>query len=131
MPRTIQEISILLFEQTVYIQIEKDLLKLLHVQSGSTATVQGAFSNPRLAIAHFKVAEQALKKGIDEVYPKSFFRVSPVVIMHQTVNCDGGLCEIEDRILREAALSCGARQVYIWQGQPLTMGQLENKVYKN
>lgn len=120
----------MLFEQTIYIQVEKDLLKFLHVQSGRTAAVQGAISNSRLAIAHFKIAEQTIKKGIDEVYPKTFFRTSPVVVMHQTFNCEGGLCEIEDRILREAGLSCGARQVYVWQGPPLSLGQLESKVFK-
>ncbi|AUI68577.1 hypothetical protein [Beggiatoa leptomitoformis] len=117
-------------EQTIYIQIEKDLFRFLHVQSGRTAKIQGFFSNQRLAIAHFIVAEKALKQGIYEVYPKSFFRLSPIIIMHQIFNSEGGLCEIEERILREAALSAGARQVFIWQGQPLSSSQLENKVYK-
>ena len=117
-------------EQTIYIQIEKDLFKFLHVQSGRNTKIQGAFSNQRLAIAHFMVAAEALKKGAYEVYPKSFFRVLPVIIMHQIFNSEGGLCEIEERILREAALSAGTKQVFIWQGQPLSSSQLENKVYK-
>jgi rod shape-determining protein MreB len=117
-------------EQTIYIQIEKDLFKFLHVQSGRTSKIQGTFSNQRLAIAHFIVAAEALKKGALEVYPKSFFRVPPVIVMHQIFNSEGGLCEIEDRILREAALSAGAKQVFIWQGQPLSSSQLESKVYK-
>lgn len=118
------------FEQTIYIQIEKDLFKFLHVQSGRIIKTQGAFSNQRLAIAHFMIAAEALKKGVYEVYPKSFFRVPPVIIMHQIFNSEGGLCEIEERILREAAFSSGAKQVFIWEGQPLSASQLENKVYK-
>jgi Actin-like ATPase involved in cell morphogenesis len=117
-------------EQTIYIQIEKDLFKILHVQSGRTSKIQGAFSNQRLAIAHFIVAAEALKKGVFDVYPKSFLRIPPVIVMHQIFNSEGGLCEIEDRILREAALSAGAKQVFIWQGQPLSSSQLESKVYK-
>ncbi len=117
-------------EQTIYIQIEKDLFKFLHVQSGRTAKTQGSYSNQRLAIAHFMVAAEALKKGVYEVYPKSFFRAQPVIVMHQVFNSEGGLCEIEERILREAALSAGTRQVFIWQGSPLSSSQLENKAYK-
>ena len=68
-------------EQTIYIQIEKDLFKILHVQSGRTSKIQGTFSNQRLAIAHFKVAAEALKKGVFDVYPKSFLRILPVIVM--------------------------------------------------
>lgn len=64
-----------------------------------------------------------------EVYPKSFFRSNPIVVIHQIYNSEGGLCEIEDRILREAALGAGARQVFVWQGMPLTSTQLQNKEY--
>lgn len=117
--------------QTIYIQIEKDVFKFLHVQSGRTTTVGGAFSNPRLAIAHFNVAAAAARKGVYEVYPKSLFRIAPVIVIHQIYNSEGGLCEIEDRILRELALSAGARQVFVWQGQSLSLSQLENEVYKH
>lgn len=117
-------------DQTIYIQIEKDLFKFLHVQSDRVAKIQGSYSNQRLAIAHFMTAAEALKKGVYEVYPKSFFRVKPVIVMHQIFNSEGGLCEIEERILREAALSAGTKQVFIWQGQPLSSSQLKSKVYK-
>ena len=117
-------------EQTIYIQIEKDVFKFLHVQSGRSTIIRGSFSNQRLAIAHFMVAAEALKKGAYEVYPKSFFRASPVIVMHQIFNSEGGLCEIEERILREAALSAGTKQVFLWQGEPLSSSQLESKLYK-
>jgi rod shape-determining protein MreB len=51
-------------------------------------------------------------------------------VMHQIFNSEGGLCEIEERILREAALSAGTKQVFLWHGQPLSSSQLESKVYK-
>lgn len=76
------------------------------------------------------VAAEALKKGAYEVYPKSFFRTLPVIIMHQVFNSEGGLCEVEERILREAALSAGTKKVFIWQGSSLSSSQLESKVYK-
>jgi len=121
---------VLFSEQTIYVQIEKDRFKLLHVQSGKTAQVHGNFSNARLAIANFTIAADVLKKGVFEVYPKSFIRFSPTLVIHQTYNTEGGLCEIEERILKEAALSTGAKQVFVWQGQPLTETQLLDKVFK-
>lgn len=118
-------------EQTIYIEIDKDLLRFLHVESGRTASLAGHYSNARLAIAHFSVAAEAMKKGVLTVYPKRLFQRQPVIVIHQTCNSEGGLCEIEERILTEAGLSAGARQVFIWQGQPLTPGQLTSKIYKN
>lgn len=116
-------------EQAIYIQVEKDFVKFFHVNSGRHSTVHGLISNQRLAIAHFMVAVESLKSGIDEVYPKSFFRAAPVIVMHQIYNAEGGLCEIEERILREVALSAGAKQVFVWQGQPLTSDQILSKAY--
>ncbi len=116
-------------ENVIYIQIEHDCFNFLHVQSNKSTKIYGKFSNGRLAIAHFKVAEKALKEGVYEVYPKSFFRSNPTVVIHQIYNSEGGLCEIEDRILREAALGAGARQVFVWQGTPLTSTQLQSKEY--
>jgi rod shape-determining protein MreB len=118
-----------LFDQTIYVQVEKDAFVFLHVQSGNKHKATGNFSNPRLAIAHFNPANEALRQGISVVYPKSFFQASPTIVMHQMCNNEGGLCEIELRILKELALGSGARQVYIWQGNPLTNEQLLNKTY--
>ena len=118
-------------EQVVYIQIEQDLFKFLHVQSGRTAQKQGVYSNQRLAIANFYVAEYAIKQALDEVCPRSFFRTRPVVVIHQMFKSEGGLCEIEERILREISFGAGCKNVFVWQGSPLSPKQLENKVYKN
>src|SRR5690606_41276923 len=107
----LKELSSLFSEQTIYIQIEKDLFKILHVQSGRTSKIQGAFSNQRLAIAHFMVAAEALKKGAFEVYPKSFLRIPPVIVMHQIFNSEGVLCEFVVRIFRESAFIVGAKQL--------------------
>lgn len=120
-----------IFDQTVYVQIKKNTFNLFHVQDNRYVEIQATspFSTERLAIGFFNSAELTLKKGVDQVYPKSLFRVSPVVIMHQLYLAEGGLCEVEERILRELAAATGARQVYIWQGKPLSKEQLLGKVY--
>jgi rod shape-determining protein MreB len=53
------------------------------------------------------------------------------MVMHQLYLAEGGLCEIEDRILRELALGAGAREVFVWSGEPLTKEQLVGKVYES
>ena len=122
-----------IFKQTIYVQIEKDAFTLFHVQENKRIHVSSPspFSNARLAIAEFNLAEEILAKGLLEIYPKSFLRVAPVLVMHQLHQTEGGLCEIEERILRELALSVGAKQVYIWQGSVLSSEQLLNKAYTN
>lgn len=121
-----------LFDQTVYVQIKQNTFNLFHVQNNRQAQIQAPspFATKRLAIGNFNSAELTLKKGLDQVYPKSLFRVSPVVIMHQLYLSEGGLCEVEERILRELAVVTGARQVYIWQGETLSKDQLLGKVYE-
>jgi rod shape-determining protein MreB len=120
------------FDQTIYVQITKNAFNLLHVQSDKQSHISAAqpFSTERMGVAHFQVAEATLNKGFQQIYPKSFFNISPFVVMHQLYQAEGGLCEIEVRILKELALGAGARQVYVWEGEPLSREQLLRKVYE-
>lgn len=129
---TVKEKLVLNFmQQIVYVQIEKNSFSLFHVQADLKQYVKSAlpFSTDRLAIGNFKQAEETLRKSLTSVYPNSIFKVSPIVVMHQLYLAEGGLCEVEERVLRELALGAGARQVYIWSGHSLTKEQLLGKVY--
>jgi rod shape-determining protein MreB len=119
--------------QTIYVQVTKNAFSILHVQTNKQTVVQAAspFSTERLGVGHFNQAAEALAKGIAQVYTKSLFNPSPVMVMHQLYLAEGGLCEIEDRILRELALGAGAREVFVWSGEPLTKEQLVGKVYES
>ena len=110
------------FDQTIYVQITKNAFNLLHVQSDKQNHISAVqpFSTERLAVAHFQVAEATLKKGLQQLYPKSFFNIPPIAVMHQLYQAEGGLCEIEVRILKELALGAGASQVYVWEGESLS-----------
>lgn len=117
--------------QTIYVKLEKDVFELFHVQENRRVRVQSeiAFSTLRMAIGDFAQAERTLKNGLDDLYKKSFFKPAPEFVMHQTHLTEGGLSQIEKRVLRELALGSGARSVYIWNGQDISEAQLLNRAY--
>ena len=121
------------FEQTLYVQVWENRFDIWHVQENSAITEYAAepFTTERMAIGRWAPAESTLNKAISQICPKSFFKASPAVIMQQMVKTDGGLCEVEERILKELALGAGARKVFLWFGAPLTREQLLKKVYEN
>ncbi|MDE3270884.1 hypothetical protein [Pseudoalteromonas sp. G4] len=116
-------------QHVLYVTINKDHITIDNFDAIKQEVITGAFSNARLAIAHFQTCEAKLKEAISRVQSKSLLQ-SLTLVMHQQVLNDGGLCEIEERILLELGLGCGASKVFIWQGQPLTSELIEQKIYE-
>lgn len=73
------------------------------------------FSHPRMFVASFALAEKLLQYGISQLH-SSGFRAAPRVILHQLEKTEGGLTDIEDRVLRELVMGAGAREVVIYLG---------------
>ncbi|HET8815928.1 MAG TPA: rod shape-determining protein MreB [Pseudidiomarina sp.] len=78
------------------------------------------FSHPRCLIANFGLAEKILQHGLFKFH-NSKFRAAPRVVMHQLEKLEGGLTDIEERVLRELALGMGAREVLIHTGERLNL----------
>lgn len=51
--------------------------------------------------------------------------------MHPMIKTEGGLCEVEERILKELGRTAGGKKIFIWLGTPLTREQLLSKKYIN
>jgi rod shape-determining protein MreB len=121
-----------IFDQVVYVQLKKNAFNVYHVQKDKSLEVQAStpFSTDRLAIGNFAPALETLKKALVQISPKSLFRVSPKLIMHQLYPVDDELSQVEERVLRELAVFAGSRQIYIWSGNPLSKEQLLGKVYE-
>ncbi|MFV0596638.1 rod shape-determining protein [Shewanella sp.] len=85
------------------------------VMSGEGVRLVNPFSHPRMFVASFELAEKLLQYGISQLH-SSGFRAAPRVIVHQLEKTEGGLTDIEDRVLRELALGAGAREVVIYLG---------------
>lgn len=62
------------------------------------------FSTTRLLVGHFESAERTLKAAVARAGGRSSFLVSPNVLMHPLEMVEGGLSQIEERVLHELAI---------------------------
>jgi len=102
-----------------YVQIKENSMTVRDAKSGKSITLDATipFSTKHLLIGEFTVAEELLKKAFSS-FPKSL--VSPIAVMHPLEMIDEKLSEVEEKILREIALSAGARDAKLWIGKELT-----------
>ena len=102
------------YEAEPFIAIEKtkkgEVVKAIGSEAkrdtASNVTVTNPFQHPRSFIADFFLAEKIIQHGVFEIH-KSIIRPSPRIIMHQLEKTEGGLTNIEDRVLRELAVGAG------------------------
>jgi rod shape-determining protein MreB len=120
-----------LLNNTLYIRLGEDSVTLYDPKREKTKVYRSdrKFSNERLAVSSFIVAEDFLSKTVKDFYSVGLFHPAPLVIMHQEYKTEGGLGEVEIRVLRELALSAGAREVHVWEGAKLSREQIANEVY--
>jgi actin-like ATPase involved in cell morphogenesis len=107
---------------TIYVQVRKNTFRLRHIEDKKEHEIsaQKPFTTTRLLVGQFKEAESLLRKAIQEISNGSLFQVSPVIVIHPIEMVEGGLSEVEERALRELAMSSGARSVFVHIGAPLT-----------
>jgi rod shape-determining protein MreB len=71
------------------------------------------FTTTRLLIGKFFVAESCLTNAVKEFGAIGFFKRSPKITIQPHEFLEGGLSEVEDRVLREIAMGAGAREVHV------------------
>lgn len=91
--------------------------------TSDTIQVTNPFSHSRCLVANFGLAEKILQHGLF-TFHNSKLRAAPRVVMHQLEKLEGGLTDIEERVLRELALGMGARDVLIHSGDRLSVRTL-------
>lgn len=111
-----------LLANTVYVQIRKNAFRLRHIESRKERDVaaQAPFTTARLLVGQFREAVSLLRKAIGDVAGGGLLRASPVVVIHPVDMVEGGLSEVEERVLRELALGTGARSVVLHVGPTLS-----------
>ncbi len=119
------------YEQRPFIAIDRSKSKkeIVHAIGNSAYDlrlsqdfeVSNPFSHPRVLVSSFVKAEKVLMHGIREVHKSKFLSPSPVVIMHPMEKLEGGMTDIEVRVLRELALGAGAREVHLHVGNELNI----------
>ena len=118
--------SELSYEDEPYIAIENtskgEVIKAIGKEAKSLSApnirVLNPFKHNRSFVGNFMCAEKILQHGMYTLH-KSMIKPSPRVIIHQLEKTDGGLTDIEERVLRELALGAGAREVVIYLGSKI------------
>ena len=87
------------------------------------------FTTKRLLVGDFSAAQDCLSKAIKRLAPKRLFtRKTAAVVMHPMEMYEGGLSEVEERILNELAFSSGAIKVALHTGATLTAKEAKHKI---
>jgi rod shape-determining protein MreB len=120
------------FSTPLYVQVGINRIDVKNVADGQSVTLipEAPFSSDRLLVGDFSKAEALLKKGLKEVARHGMFAVSPAVLMHPLEKVEGGLSQVEERVLTELALGSGAADVVVWVGALLSDQEVLNKLGK-
>lgn len=109
----------LLMTPPVYVQVFRNRFVLSRLDKGMRMERTGDFSHPRMLVGKFQEAEMLLGQLLRDAYGKALFPPRPLVVIHPKEVLEGGLTDIEERVLMEMALGAGARRVKVWLGEDL------------
>ncbi|MCU7932861.1 MAG: 1-pyrroline-5-carboxylate dehydrogenase [Candidatus Thiodiazotropha sp. (ex Codakia rugifera)] len=120
-----------IFANSVYIKVYQNRFDLRQIESGVTATVvsSNTFSTSRILVGHFVEADTILRKGMKQLHKDKWFTPKPVVIIQPMEKTEGGLSQVEERILKELATGAGARKTLVWVGHELSDNEVIEKLY--
>lgn len=95
-----------MFTKNFYIQIRENQIDIRNVKTAESFQEQSEFSHPRMLIGNFTK-----------------------VVVHPLDKVEGGLSQIEERVLRELAIgSGGASKVVVWTGAKLSDSEVIAKL---
>jgi hypothetical protein len=114
----------------LYVRVMRDEMLLRDVTAGNEVRVPAVrrFTGRRLLVGDFHAAEETLKQGVLQVMKKrGWFRPGPVIVMHPLELIEGGMSQVEERILYELAIGAGAIKAVLWSGELLSDSQVNEK----
>ena len=115
----------------LYVKIYKNKIVVKNLSdnlSPQMFTPDVCFTTTRLLIGNFAPAVQCLQQAIRSSRSNSLFKISPSLLIQPMEMNEGGLSEIEDKVLREWALGAGARKVVLWIGTELSNDKAIEKI---
>jgi rod shape-determining protein MreB and related proteins len=110
-----------MFRADLYVQISVDRIEVRNVRSGRSyvEVADPGFSTPRLLIGQFTLAQELLRRVVAGALGWWPFRLRRFV-MHPLERIEGGLSQIEERVLLELAAAAGSRRTVVWIGESLS-----------
>jgi hypothetical protein len=107
----------------LYLKLSCNQMHLSLLPGGRELRLQAdpPFSNQRLLVADFNAAQKLLRRGLAQLLPRRFLRLSlpPQLLIQPLEYLEGGLSQVEERILLELGLGGGARKVRLHLGAEL------------
>jgi len=116
----LKEICNMQLGNLVYVRIYENRIHVRNIDDRNEIelSTESPFSTERLLVGNFTAAQTLLKKGLRIVIGKKLFSLS--IIMHPMEKIDGGLSQVEERVLKDLAIIAGAQKVEVWVGHELT-----------
>lgn len=71
------------------------------------------YTGKRILVASFQPAVKCLKEGLKQVTGKGIFQGKPDLVMRPMEMSEGGLSEVEERVLLEVGHAAGAKRVSV------------------
>ena len=107
---------------TIHVRVYRDRFDLRQIGPGNISSETSAtpFSTDRLLVGRFTVAEATLRTALQDLRCGKWLVARPRVLIQPMELTDGGLSEVEERVLRELAIATGARKVVVWLGSALS-----------
>ena len=89
--------------------------RMVLTTGGKSITVEPSapFTSTRLLVGTFVPAVECLKDGLSKLGATGFLKGRPRLLILPQAMTEGGLCEIEERCLREVGFSAGAGKVEV------------------
>ncbi len=122
-----------LFTTDLYIKVSKNKLEAKNLsfdEGWQTVHATEPFTTERLLVGTFSAAEPLLTQLITNVTPRSFIRQSLRAVIQPMELIEGGLSEVEEKILKELALGAGAFKVVLHTGAELSDSEAKKLVTK-
>jgi rod shape-determining protein MreB and related proteins len=95
----------------------------LALRSRADVLVVNPFDHPRTPFSDFTVAEQLLHAFLDRIGARKFPGIDAMVIALVEAP-EGGLTQVEIRVMQELAAGAGARRGVVWSGPQLSDEQV-------
>ena len=104
------------------------MIKNIHSGKCSAITADTPFTTDRLLVGQFDTAECELKKGINSVLGRKFFSSKFNALVQPLEKIEGGLSQVEERVLLEVVSAAGGQKISVWVGQELTDSEVTSVV---
>ena len=119
-----------MFRLNLYIRIATDNITVRNIDEGSGVTKRAdlPFSSERLLVGNFTNADKLMRAAVSEAQTMSFLPRSIRAVVHPMDKTEGGLSQIEDRVLRELAAGAKVSKVVVQIGDLLSDAQVIQKM---